>query len=305
MSPTVKIMSKIALQRQTGASYEDNAMFVVPATGFSFKSKPSFIKDESYDGSGFEALPLQGVLDVEGNMSFLVGANSFLSTLIVCALPSATTKQLSVCRKDGVGYRQYSNVFIKKLSLSGKVNDTIKGEVELFGTSAEASGAWPVAAPTMFGTPLKFHDLSGSGYFRIGDQSDALTSGDNYSIEDFKIDLTTGYESQHDNTRMSLAATGYMVQPTVEVSVKFSRHENDTIKNWSENATHLQAEMQFGTGSGSMNIKFPNFVIQHEITDDDIARQSVTFLTGRNGSGSNYANPYMTVNDPISFTITL
>lgn len=215
------------------------------------------------------------------------------------------TKKYSVARKDGVSYKQYANVYAKSLKLLGSVDSLISAELDLIGVTPEVRAAlsgWP--ASTGPGEAFSFHEMSGSGYFRVGDQADALAAGDNLRIEDFSFDIVTGYDAQHYNSYSILTPQYGQVRPDVQGSFKISEHDVDTFIAFRDNMTKLQLKTCiYKTSTAQIIITIPNFIIDVELSDDDLVRQGVTMKIGRNGIGTSYVNTNITNVSPIIFQI--
>jgi len=61
--------------------------------------------------------------------------------------------------------------------------------------------------------------------------------------------------------------------------------------------------MIYKSATQSILIEIPNFIIDVDLSDDDLVKQDVTVKIGRNGVGAAYVNSFMAFNSPIRFTV--
>jgi hypothetical protein len=313
---TTKVFTKTAIQTQTSSAYEENALFTLPVTSYKFMQKRNVIEDESYHGVAFQDTPQKGVNDTAGSIScnvdiislaaYLSGITGYVSSGSYYFNPSTPNViKYSLARRDGVSYKQYANVYAKSLKISGSADNLLSAELDLIGVTAEVRtslGSYP--STTDADEAFSFHEMSGSGYFRVGDQSDALAAGDNLDIEDFEFNITTGYDSQHYNSYSILTPQMGQIRPSVEGSFKISQHSVDTFLTFRDNMTKLQLILNvYKTSTQQLIITVPNFIVDTELTDDEIARQGVTMKIGRNGIGTSYVNANIANVSPIIFQI--
>lgn len=313
----VKIFRRLALQLQSGSSYEDNAMFLMPFSSDTMNQSTDSIEDDSILGNGFKDIPMQGPIHAGGpliqNLD-VISAAPVLEAMMGSRSSNVYTfanhsKKLSTCALNAVSANQYANSYIKRMKISGSVSNLMKLEYELFGTTAvvrAATSAFP-AAPTAPGTPLTFHEMGGTnGYFRVGDAADALSSSDDQSIEDFSLEVTGGFDEQYDNdnNRLSLTPVYGMVPFQVSGSFKLSRFSSTSPLTWSDDLTPLQASIRIAKSAGQyIDIEIPRFTIQSELSEDDLTRVTCNMIIGRNGTGTSYKNTNMTFTSPFRITI--
>jgi hypothetical protein len=310
MAVSTKIISKLAMQIQSGASYESNAMFLVPVTRGKLKQTFSKINDESYNGEAFTDLPQKGVQDIEGTISFQVEKITFAKILeaafgtvntLVYTLGS-NTKKLSVVFYDGVKTYKYANVYIKSLKISGSTDQKIMGEMTLIGATAEVRDDTAFPSYTAHSEYFTFHEVT----CRIGDQADALAVGDDRTIEEFSIDIMCGFGTQHANTpRTILTPIFGMERPSVTGSVKIARHDADTFLAWRDAFTKLQMSLDiYKSATSRVVLQVPNFIIDCDLSDDDITSNSLSLSIGRNGIGTSYTNTNISYVSPVIATVT-
>ena len=310
MAVSTKIISKMAMQIQTGSSYESNAMFLVPCTGGKLKQTFTKINDESYNGEAFTDLPQKGVQDIEGTISFQVEKITF-AKILEAAFGTVNTlvytlgtnaKKLSVVFYDGVKTYKYANVYIKSLTISGSTDQKIMGEMVLIGATAEVRDDSAFPSYTAHSDYFTFHEVT----CRIGDQANALDSSDDRTIEEFSLEINCGFGSQHANTpRTILTPIFGMERPTVTGSVKIARHDADTFLTWKDAFTKLQMSIDiYKNATSRLVLQVPNFIIDCDLTDDDITRNNLTLNIGRNGIGTSYTNTNISYVSPVIATLT-
>jgi len=313
---TTKVLSAAALQLQVGSTFEEDNMVTLPYTSYKFAQKRNMIEDESYSGVAFKDLPQKGVNDTSGSISSNLDMISFPTYIKavtgyydsgVARYDAATgnVSKLSLARKDGVSYKQYANVYYKSLKISGSPDGLFSVEHDLIGVDAEvrtALSGWPTVISAA--EAMTFHEMSGSGYFRVGDQANALAAGDNLEINSIELEVVTGFDSEHFNDYKILTPEFGQVRPSVSASFRISKHSVDTFIGFRDNVTKLQLSMLiYKSATNSLLIEIPNFIIDAELTDDDLAKQDITLKIGRNGIGSSYVNSNMAFNAPIRFTV--
>jgi hypothetical protein len=319
-----KILRKLALQLQTGATYESNAMKLIPFTDGVINQSYDDIKDDGISGVGFENTPQQGPRHVGGNYPFNVDAVSIIPILsqALGSISNSTyffngshTLKLSVAELNDIGSVLYTSAYIKSLKLSGAKGGFIKGSMDLFSTFAQnrgVVGSFPSAAA--YGIPFTFHEAGGTnGYFRIGDQGNALDSGDDVLIESFDIDIATGFDESYANENDastpdaigSLTPKWGMVPPSVKFNFKIPRYLVNTLLDFQDASTLLQAELRiYKSATAIILVKFTNLKIKVDLTSDDLTAINVECTLGRNGIGTSYINANMAYNSPIHFTVT-
>lgn len=314
--PTVKCLKAACVQLQSGSTYEDSAMFSLPFTSEDMQQGFDTIEDEAIVGHAYKNVPVQGNRHVGGSFSMQLDAISIEPILEaamgtnssgVFSCDGATnTKKLSVCTLDSVSAKQYANVYIKSLSIKGSAGGKFMVDTELIGVTAEdrqAVGSYP-ASPTDIGTFFVFNHGGGTGYFRVGDQGDALASGDNQSIDDFELSLECGFDEQYTNSQTTLTPIFGMTPPQWTGSFKVARHEDNTYLTWRDSFTSLQAALYlYLDATHTILIEIPNFKIDVNLSDDDLTQQSVDMMIGRNGLGTSYANSNMTFVSPVRITV--
>jgi hypothetical protein len=317
METNVKPLRRIAVQMQSGAGFVKTSMIMVPHTSHTLKQKPALVVDDGIVGLGFDPVPQMTYYEIGGTITFnldKVSIKPFLEAALgtvagtnpyVYSNTAVNIKLFSIQTDDGVAVREYGDVYCTNLKISGAVGGNIVAEVTVFGITAEdrTGNTWSgtVAMPN---PPLVFHEATGTGYCRIGDQADALAAGDNQTIQDFSFEIVTGLSPQQDNSRYSLAPVFGMVKPEITGTVTLSRHAVDTFLDARDNVTKQQLELYvYRAATEYMIIRVPNFIVDTDVTDDEIAKITLGMKIGRNGYGTSYTNANMAFVSPIQVTV--
>lgn len=319
---TVKILRKMAGQIQAGATYEDNAAKLLPLTGGIVMQEFDMIEDESISGEGFRDIPQQGGRHVAASgvpFQFDKTASAVLLEAGFGNVSSGVytlgnnTKKLSICALDSVNANKYANVYLRKLAFGSKAGEKLMLTADIIGKTAQdraATSAFPVAAG--FGVPFVHQEFGGTnGFIRVGDAADALTSGDDQVIEELTWAVDNAFGEAFANENDAGDARGILTPlfgqegwPTVEGSFVVARHDSDQWLQWAEDHTPLQMSAYcYKNATATVRIEIPRFVVQAEVTDDDVTKINVTMHIGRNGTGTSYANANMAFTSPIRVTL--
>ncbi len=319
MAVVRKVLKKVGIKLESVVGTAETANFVLmPWTSFTLNQSYDMIKDESIVGVAFEDLPIQGLRKIEGELS---GQLDVLSseTLFEIAFGAVTSKAFSlpadknvktmtVIATDDLQTYTYAGCFIKKLTISSKVDGALEFKADVVGYVAEVrdSDAFPTVA-TSPGTRLRHIDANGTGYIRIGDQTDALAAGDNVGLKNIDIEIDWQTTAQYDNTSQSplLLLSGQGGRPEASVKFEVSRLDSDNWFSWKEGNTALQAELYFyKSATASIKIQLTNFVLSKaEATNDDIPGVSCEGPLCRNGTGTSYSNANMAFVTPVKLTL--
>jgi hypothetical protein len=116
---------------------------------------------------------------------------------------------------------------------------------------------------------LAFDDL----VFRIGDQVDALTSADQYKIDNFELVINNNLieptwstpDSVHTDSLLTLESirNGFR---EMNLAITLPRYDSDQNFTWLNNDTPLQCDLKFTSGSYEFNILLPNIKIMGDPT---------------------------------------
>lgn len=310
-------MREMAAVVQSGSIYETSATFLLaPFTDGMPNQIFDPIENNSIVGHGFRDIPQQGIQHVfEDPITILLDKISCQPWLqALCGAPAvgvyniaSHVQKLSVAALTSLKCHKYANVYIKKLNLKGSVNNNWTLTIDLISKTAEVRevvGNFP-SSPTSPDEPFVFHEAGGTGYFRIGDTVDALSASDEVNIEEFSLDIVPGFDGQWCNEgRLSLIPLFGQVPPSVSGSFTVARHDSDTWSVWEEEHTRLQAELYiYKSATASLKVQIPRFIVQSDLTDDDVTKLNITMQVGRNGLGTAYQNTNMSFNNPVRITL--
>jgi hypothetical protein len=312
---SAKVLKRLTAQLQAGSTYESNAPIEIPFKTETLSQKYDPINDEAYLGQAFASLPQQGNRHTKGSISqnldivscFPIFEAAFGANSSGVFTLGSNSKKLSMCGLNSVNASQYANVYVTKIKISGSAGNLMSVEYDVMSVTAQsrqATSAFP-ASPTAPGIPFTFSEAGGTGYVRVGDQADALSASDEINIEEFSIDITTGFDEQFCNEGTgTLTPTFGMVTPTIEGSFKLSRHTNDNFQAWSDNETALQMAISlYKSSTANILLEIPNFLCTVELSDEELTKPTVTMMIGRNGVGTSYSNSNMSFVSPLRITV--
>jgi hypothetical protein len=312
---SAKVLKRLTAQIQSGSTYESDAPFEMPFTAETLSQKYTGINDEAFLGQAFANVPQQGARDTGGSITQNLDAISCEAILEAAFGANSSgvftlgsnTKKLSLCGLNSVNAIKYANAYVKRLRLSGSAGNLWALDYDIMSVTAQARevvGNFP-ASPTAPGTPFTFHEAGGTGYVRIGDDTDALAGGDEINIEDFSIDITCGFDNQYCNEGTgTLTPTFGMVTPTIEGSFKIARHDTDNYADWADADTALQMAIYiYKSATANVLIEIPRLKINVELGDEELTKPSITMMIGRNGVGTSYLNDNMEFVSPVRITV--
>lgn len=319
MPPSIQILKKVAgiIEVTPGTYLAPNVL--LPFTSFTPKFEYAMIEDESIVGIAFPDLPVQGVHKVAGSLAAQVDIDS-IEVLLEAALGSVSSqvyscpttknvKSMSFVMLDEVKTNKYAGVYLNSFMLESEAEGDLKVAADIIGWKAEVRDdtAFP-AMSTEPGTRLVHHHAcgSGTGYMRIGDQTDALAAGDNFTPESIAAGINWQFDHQYGNCQEPLIPlSGAAGRPEAVFNFTVPRHEADTLLGFRDNHTSLQAELlYYASASANLKIQIPNLVIESlEKSDDDVTKLNIACKVARNGIGSNYSNTNMSFNTPIQITV--
>jgi len=139
-----------------------------------------------------------------------------------------------------------------KLTISGAKGELVKAKVEWFSkTFDNAATAFPGISPAT-ATRVRFQDL----VFRIADQVNALAGGDAVAIESFEIMFDRSMKlDDYVNSQTPISPVEGDFR-ACEFSFKLPRYNLDTLIDWKEADTPLQADFVFTRGGETLTIQF-------------------------------------------------
>jgi Phage tail tube protein len=159
---------------------------------------------------------------------------------------------------------RHASCKVGSLTISGEAGseDPIQASYELI-SHRETRIATAFGGPALTTDPVMFTDL---GYLRLGDQADALTSGDAVCIKNFEISIDNALEGTSkcntDDFVLEPIRSGLRM---VTLKIGFARYNSTGIvaalDGWRNNQTRLQSSMLFTNGASSYIIDMPELRI--------------------------------------------
>jgi hypothetical protein len=198
---------------------------------------------------------------------------------------------------------------INALIISGEAGQKLKGSVEILARNllrtgdagiVNAAAAITGISPTIVPQNVMFDDV----VFRLGDQADALASGDRLKISSFNLGLGNKL-SDHEHASvdatnvdsslsMEFLRSGFR---DVKLSITIPRYISDQILTWLNSKTALQADLKITSGSYQFNILLPNIKVAGDpaipISGPELVKAAFNFVALRNAG----TNTYMTFQD--------
>lgn len=318
MGTTRKVLKKVAAKIESSARVYAAPDVRIPWTDFTLRKQYSMNQDDSILGQAFRGLPSLGVYRIEGNLSGLVDVNS-IGVVLECATGTAVStgvyqlqtlkneKTMSVCAIDEVKTYKYAGCVINNIEFSSDADGRLVYSADVLGYSETRDGTSFPTISTEPGTQLLHRHAGGTGYMRVGDQSDALASGDNMGLANVRLGWNWKFANQYDNTSQGPLAHLSTADDFAEAMLSFevSRHDSDTWLTWLEGGTALQAEFYYYvSATASLKFQIPNFIISAvDDSDESVPKMSITCAVSFNGIGASYENANMAFNDPIRPTV--
>ena len=319
MGFTVKHLKKVAVKIEAVPQVYGAPDVLLPYTTFTVQQNFDPVVDESLIGQAFADLPLQGARHVIGNLSGQVDLNTIgvlleaaygaVAAGVYTAPTTENTKTLSIVAIDAVKTYKWAGCVLNNLVLTSEGSGDLTFSADVIGTVAEVRDG--TAFPTIVtnpGTRLLHRHASGSGHFRIGDQDNALASGDDLGLRTISFGINFNFAEAFDNEGQGamLGVSGEAGRPVATFSATISRHEVDTPLTWRDDIEALQAELlYYSSAAKQLKIEIPNFILTAAMPDDaEVAQVPLETVLARNGIGTSYSNANMAFNSPIRITVT-
>jgi len=256
-----------------------------------------------------------GIIGIERLLRGSMGASAWDATnsLSQYTLNSTIDDSYTIGFNKQVSAWEVQGAKFKTLNLSGEAGGIIKfavgciaedlyrtGDAGIINAIAAITGISPSNSPT----PIAFDDL----VFRIGDQANALASGDQYAINNFSLTLDNkltdptyaSVDSSHTNSKQTLEPIRNGLRE-VGFQIQIPRYTSDQFATWQNAHTPLQADFIVTNGGYELNIFIPNLYISNlgaPIAGAEVIALDVEFMAIRNAG----ANTYMTLTDATAIT---
>jgi hypothetical protein len=317
MAVTKKILKKAAVIIESSGGTYLAPTTLLGMTSFTPKRGYTMIEDGSIVGVAWKGLPAQGVGKIDGALEVqadaltlpplleaAVGANS---TNVFTPPLTENTKSLSIALLDAVKTNKFAGIVCNNAKLSSQADADLKYSCDIIsnimdvrdGTSFPSTSVAP-------GTRFLHQHLSGAnGYFRLGDQANALASGDNLTNVK-SVELGWSWNFDFDQVNAQLALTPQSLAGDVTFKCQLAHHDTDAYAAWRDARTKLQIEyLYYAAAAAQLKIQVSNLIIESvEISSDDKAKIDLVFRVNRNGLGTDYENTSMSFVAPFKLTLT-
>lgn len=322
MATTIKTNRKVAAKIEGTPGDYDAPDVLIPYTTWDIKQTYDMIEDEAIVGNAFKDLPVQGMRHVGGPLGLQVETLTIAPFLEagfgaesagVYSLPAdKNEKSLSLINLNAVKLDKYAGCYIKAIEFTSEAEGDLNCTPDIVGWKAEDRVSPAMTSITDEPTTAKrlvHRYMAGTnGYFRIGDQDNALTSGDDTDIENLTWGINWNFDDQYDSSGQGTLQplSGQGGRPTVTLSFKLARHTADTVLGWRDDRKLLQADAKYyGSATSILQVEFPNFIISEAaVTDDDVPGVDVVCMVARNGLGTNYTNTNMSFVTAVRASLT-
>jgi len=272
------------------------------------------IEDNSLEGSAGKRASDQGLIELNGALNADIDYYNFgpiwkaafgVDTSEVYTFEDELGDMLRMEFEKSVSRWRIDSLKIGSFSISGNKGDALKLSLDLLCRSFTRSAtAFPAISISNY-SRVVFSNTSATARIRIGDQDNALASGDEMGLESFKIDVDNALKAD-DYTNQQR----YCLEPIrggkrdVKLTIKLPRYSADTFQDWKAAGTKLQADFYFTDGTKTFLIEIPEFII-YEGFDSSIPGPDVIFQEGVAQCFTNTDNTPMTaISDEMRLTIT-
>jgi len=285
----------------------------VPYRSESIKAQFNHIQDNSLCGPAARPKSQQGTKIVEGGFDLHMRYTEaqlllqhFFGTYSVDTPsvgihtysldPSIDGDALTVAIEKTVAVWETAGYKVSELTISGSPADGILVEVSGFGVDVDYASAINtsvvLSALAVPGDFMLFQDMT----LRIGDQVDALTSGDDLDISSFSITINRALEPTEVNSQNRLEALeNDFRETTLEITIP--RYSAQTFIDFHDSHTALQASLVFDDGTNTKTILIPNMITMEfdaAVGGPEFVELPLTFTCHPDQAGD---NAFMTLQD--------
>lgn len=252
-----------------------------------------------------------GTIGIERIVKGILGASArdAVNSLNQYTVSDSASNKFTIAFNKQVSVWEAQGCKLNTLKISGSAGQKIMMEAgvickNLLRTGdagiVNAAAAITGIAPSIIPTNITFDMLD----FRIGDQTDALVAGDGIKIESFELNISNNFsEPQFSSVDANHSDATLTLEPlrngrrSVELSFVLPRYESDNVFTWLKNATALQAQLKFASGSYQFNIFLPNIKMAGDlsapITGAELMKLNAKIIALRNAG----TNTFMTLTD--------
>jgi hypothetical protein len=210
---------------------------------------------------------------------------------------NAVDDHYTICFNKQVSNWEVVSAKFNTLTLNGEAGGKIMLSTDIIGydllRTGDAGITNAIAAVTALSNTdqpenLAFDDM----IFRIGDQTNALASGDQYKIDSFELVSNnnlmepqfSSVDSVHTDSLKTLEPERNG-QREINLAVTLPRYDSDQFFTWLNSATGLQADLKFTSGSYEFNILLPNIRIigdpQAQISGVELIKPEINIMALR------------------------
>ncbi|HUX54261.1 MAG TPA: phage tail tube protein [Williamwhitmania sp.] len=272
------------------------------------------IETMALEGVAGRRVGKQGLVEVAGalnsdldyyNFGSILEAAMGTDTTGVYTLADNNTKIIKIEFEKAVSRWRINSAKIQKMTISGNKGEALKIATDIIGmTPSRSATAFPSISLSSYSQVLFSNSVSAS-FIRIGNQDDALDSGDNIDAESFSLELTNNFKAD-DYSSLSRYALDPLRNGKRDVvfNVKLPRYSADTIPDWKDAGTPLQATLYFTDGTKTLLIEIPEFEIS-EGFNMNIGGSEILVQEGPGNCYLNSSNTPMTaISSEFRITIT-
>ena len=277
-----------------------------PYMSESLNAQNTLLPDEVLEGRIGPRTPDLGPLDFAGdvalrwrytNSQFLL--KNFFGDLTAGRygiLSSTEGKSLTIAIDKRVGVWEFAGCKVSSFTLEASP-ETVTMAYAVLPTARSLSSVTNtqaiVSALCNADRNILFTDLN----MRIGDQVDALVSGDEIKITTLTVEMTRELDQVHVNGQRGILEALESAKLGGTLSFNLARYSANTMHTWQDALTRLQARIYFSNSGKSKEILIPNLVVEQaetpvdgpEVLDLDATFQisvGVDTVTGTNISAS-------------------
>lgn len=287
---------------------------LIPATKESITNNIQMIENEVLEAKASKRNPDLGLVEIGGafefdldyyNMAMILRAAMGVATGTVYTFEDDLGDMLRLEIEKSVSRWRIDSLKIQRLVIEGAKGGILKGTCDIIGcVPTRSATAFPSLTLT---TPsrIRFSNTTSNSYFYFGDQTDALTSADLLKIESFRLTINNNLKADDFSNE-----TRYALEPKrngfreVTLEIKCPRYEADTITDWKDAGTPLQAIFYATDGTKTFKIELPQLVITGggnvNIPGPQVLTQEFTLTAYRNTSNT----PLAAITDEARITIT-
>jgi hypothetical protein len=302
-----------------GSAYTASAA-IMPFLSETLSSKFDLLENESLQGSGGKLPGDQGVETIAGSTEHHLNYNSLdvfiamviggsaggvLTVVDDSSLAAWTASKFQLLEFDKqVKRHRFWACKANKFTISGEKDKYCKIAIDWFAKNFDpVDTAFPTLAQPA-NVIVNFDDL----VFRIGDQGDALASGDVLGLESFELVFDRAYKA--DDYQSDATAPKQPLEPVgndwrvCELTIKVPRFNSANLTGWKDLNTALQADLMFtGPSTYTKQIQLPELRIESGF-DANIGGPGILTLDGKlKAYRSSSGNP-MYVGNEIRITST-